>query len=56
MTPVRTFKVDDKWSFEAQGHVETGFATKDEAQMAGEKYLIDKRREEKKKAKEEQEE
>lgn len=41
---VRTFKRDDRWSYSADGRIQHGFATKDEAQMAGEKYVADKRR------------
>jgi hypothetical protein len=41
---VRAFKRDDKWSFSAEGRIEHGFSTKDEALMVGEKYVADKRR------------
>jgi len=34
---VSTFKIDDIWYFQVGKHVEKGFATKDEAQLMGEK-------------------
>ena len=44
MSSVRTFKIGDRWSYDAQGHIEKGYPTKDAAQLAGEKYLVDKRK------------
>ena len=44
---VSTFKIDDIWYFQVGKHVEKGFATKDEAQLMGEKFLVEQRKAEK---------
>jgi hypothetical protein len=54
MEQVNTFKINESWCFSVGDHLERGFDTKDEAKMIGEKYLIEKRKEEAKKRKEEQ--
>ena len=38
---VHIFKVDEMWCFEANGQVILGYSTKDEAQFAAEKHLVD---------------
>lgn len=53
MKQVNTFKIDDQWCFAVGDHLERGFATKDEANLMGEKHLAEARRAEAKKRREE---
>lgn len=41
---IRTFKIGDTWGFSYGKFSQDGFATKDEAMAAGEKYVIDERK------------
>lgn len=49
---VVTFKIGDMWSFRVGVHTQRGYATKDEAALAGEKYLVEVKKAEAKKRKE----
>lgn len=41
---LRVYKIGARWRFSADGHVGKGYPTKDAAQLAGEKYLVEKRK------------
>jgi hypothetical protein len=54
MQAVRVYKIGDRWNYDANGHIERGFATRDEAQLAGEKFLVEKHKAEARQQAEEQ--